>query len=41
MPTLHEFMAGFGAKELFLTLLVVVITVIAREQERIFRRKKR
>ena len=41
MPTLDEFIAGFGAKEIFLTILTVAIIIVAREQGRIFRRKKR
>lgn len=38
MPTLNEFIANFGVRELMLTILTVAIIVIAREQGRIFRR---
>lgn len=40
VPTLSEFIANFGLKEFVLTALAAAIIVIAREEKRIFRRKK-
>jgi hypothetical protein len=41
MPTWNEFIAGFGLKELILTILVIAIIIIAREKDSIFRRKSK
>jgi hypothetical protein len=40
MPSLNEFLMDFTWKELTLVLITVVVIVLAREQGRIFRRKK-
>lgn len=41
MPSISDFMAHFGLKDLLLTLLVLACVIIGREERRIFRRKKR
>ncbi|MFH1830509.1 MAG: hypothetical protein ABH871_07020 [Pseudomonadota bacterium] len=41
MPTLNEFIANFGIKEILLTLFIIAVIVVAREHECIFRRNKR
>jgi len=41
MPSIHEFIAGFGIKEALLVLLAFAIIVGFRERERICRRRKR
>ncbi len=41
MPTIEEFIAGFGTKEIILVIFLVAITILVREEKRIFRRKKR
>jgi len=40
MPTLNEFMQGFGAKELLLSLFILACVILGREHGRIFRRKR-
>lgn len=40
MPAWSEFIAHFGVKDLVLTLFIAAIIVIAREEKKIFRRKK-
>ncbi|MFA4974427.1 MAG: hypothetical protein WC683_17615 [bacterium] len=40
MPTLTEFMAGFGTKELILSLFILACIVLGREYNHIFRRKR-
>ena len=40
MPTWSEFWAGFGVKEIIITLLIVLSIVAFRESRHIFRRKK-
>lgn len=40
MPSWNEFVAGFGAKEWILAVITLAIILIAREERRIFRRKK-
>lgn len=40
MPSLSDYAHLFGLKELLLTLFVLAVIVVAREEKRIFRRKK-
>ncbi|HPW44941.1 MAG TPA: hypothetical protein PKU96_01050 [bacterium] len=40
MPTIREFLEGFGLPEITLFLLTTVVIVMAREGKRIFRRKR-
>lgn len=40
MPTWDEYHQLFGLKELILTIVSLAIIFIAREERRIFRRKK-
>lgn len=40
MITFHEFITDFTWKDLLLTLLTVGVIIMAREEKRIFRRKK-
>ena len=40
MPTLSEFMGRFGTVEFLLTLFILAVILVAREEKRIFRRKK-
>lgn len=41
MPSISEFMAGFGAGELILTLFILACVVVGREQGRIFKKRSR
>ncbi len=40
MPSWNDFIAGFGAREWLLAVITLAIIVLAREERRIFRRKK-
>lgn len=40
MPSWNELVAGFGAKEWLLAIITFAIIVLAREERRIFRRKR-
>jgi hypothetical protein len=40
MPSIHEFMAGFGVKEALFVLLAVAIIIGFREGGRMFRRNR-
>lgn len=39
MPTLNEFIQGFGIKEILLSIFILVCVILGREHGRIFRRK--
>ncbi len=39
MPTLNEFIAGFGIKEILLSIFILACIVLGREERRIFRRR--
>ncbi len=41
MPTLHEFLTGFGWPEAILTAIIVIIIVAAREWNHLFGRSTR
>jgi hypothetical protein len=40
MPSWSEYTSLFGLKELLITLLALAVIIVAREEKRIFRRKK-
>jgi len=40
MPSLSDYASLFGLKELLLTVFMFAVIIIAREERRIFRRKK-
>ncbi|HPQ80453.1 MAG TPA: hypothetical protein PLZ86_01880 [bacterium] len=40
MPHINEYLSGFGLTDLLLTLIILAVILVAREEKRIFRRKK-
>lgn len=40
MPSLSDYLANFGLKELLLTIFILAVIVVGREERRIFRRKR-
>ena len=40
MPTLDEYLGFFTLKDLIFALVVFAVIILAREEKRIFRRKK-
>jgi hypothetical protein len=40
MPTLQEYLSGFGTTDILLTLFVIAVIIVAREEKRLFRRNR-